>query len=396
MENYQATLNRLDAFTPADFKGHEVERLHLLDTARKLLARLETIEERVYNLTFHPPTLYAAMKTCVDLGIWRGWMAVGGGEKSLKELAELADKDCDLNLLRRLLRLLSASNIIEETGEDRYKPTPLSLALGDKSSPIPLATVAKTYLWDPSLINLPLFLAKTSYREPEDAKYTNINDGTPEGLTFFERNETKKIYQDTFSAYMDMWIAYRLPWPQFYDTTALLNGADLSAGPLIVDIGGHHGHDLLRVLDKHPNLPDGSLVIQDLPEVLTDSKLSTPKIKLMPHSFFDVEPVHGSRAYFFHGIFHDWPDATAIQILRNLIPAMKKGYSKLLICDVVLPPTGTNIYQATMDINMMAHLSAYERSESRWRKLITEAGFNVIKIWMDARRYEGVIEAELA
>lgn len=75
---------------------------------------------------------------------------------------------------------------------------------------------------------------------------------------------------------------------------------------------------------------------------------------------------------------------------------MKKGYSKLLICDVVIPPTGASAYQAGMDLNMMSVVSAYERTEAQWRKLINDAGYKVIKIWMDPRGYEGVVEAELA
>lgn len=41
-----------------------------------------------------------------------------------------------IDLKGRLLRLLGATYIIEETGEDRYKPTDFSLSIGDESTTI--------------------------------------------------------------------------------------------------------------------------------------------------------------------------------------------------------------------------------------------------------------------
>lgn len=63
---------------------------------------------------------------------------------------------------------------------------------------------------------------------------------------------------------------------------------------MLVDIGGHHGIDINLFLDKHPDVPAGSLVIQDLEGVISTVKLATNKIKLMAHSFFDAQPIHGN------------------------------------------------------------------------------------------------------
>lgn len=42
---------------------------------------------------------------------------------------------------------------------------------------------------------------------------------------------------------------------------------------------------------------------------------------------------------------------------------MKPGYSKLLIFEWVLPDTGSPLYPALLDINMMALFSGMERTE---------------------------------
>lgn len=97
-----------------------------------------------------------------------------------------------------------------------------------------------------------------------------------------------------------------------------------------------------------------------------------------------------------HAVLHDWPDDKAKQLLGNTRDAMVKGYSKLFVYDIVLPPTGASISQTTMDVNMMSLLSASERTQDAWEKLLTDAGFKIVNFWPDPQEYEMVIEAEVA
>jgi hypothetical protein len=97
-----------------------------------------------------------------------------------------------------------------------------------------------------------------------------------------------------------------------------------------------------------------------------------------------------------HAVLHDWPDEKAKHLLENTKDAMTKGYSKLFIYDIVLPPTGASISQTTMDVNMMSLLSASERTQGAWESLLTDSGFKFIKFWPDPQQYEMVIEAEVA
>ena len=93
-------------------------------------------------------------------------------------------------------------------------------------------------------------------------------------------------------------------------------------------------------------------------------------------------------------IFHDWPDEQCLIILKHTAAAMKPGYSRLLINDIVLPDTGASRFATTSDMNMLAHLAAMERSEAQWRDLLELAGLRIIKIWQG--NPESVIEAEVA
>lgn len=97
-----------------------------------------------------------------------------------------------------------------------------------------------------------------------------------------------------------------------------------------------------------------------------------------------------------HAVLHDWPDAQATQLLENTRDAMVKGYSKLFVYDIVMPPTGASISQSTMDVQMMCLLSAAERTKSAWETLLTGAGFKIVNFWPDPQKYEMLIEAEIA
>ncbi|KAI0408341.1 putative O-methyltransferase [Xylaria palmicola] len=384
-------ISALEGIGAEDFKSNDGDRLRLVEAAKKFLSRVETKEERLFDITFGQPIVFAALKTLLDLGLWKKWATSDDAPKSVNELSELCTPKCEPNLLRRLLRLLASVYIVTEAGEDQYRMT--SLWLGSSWQWLQ----SRTHHWDPVCINLPSFLEKTGYKEPQDVKSTNYSDWCPGNLDFFGKCVADPPYQDSFSGFMTAWGRHKVPWPQFYDTSSLVDGADLSnGGVLCVDIGGHHGIDITRLLDKHPDIPAGSLVLQDLPEVLAGAKDLHGKIRAMPHDLFQPQPVKGSRSYYMHAVLHDWPDAAATTIIKNIAGAMTKGYSKLLIVDIVLPPTGASSIQATMDVEMMAALSAYERTESMWRKLISDSGLKVIKIWQDGRKNECLVEAELA
>ncbi|KOC12451.1 putative O-methyltransferase [Aspergillus flavus AF70] len=390
------TIAALDAINPEAFGGTEVERLQVRAAARRLLARLETPYERAWGFCFEHPVVFAALQICINVGLWKSWTSAGGGEKSIHELVEFTTPTVDTNLLRRLFRLLAAFNVVEESAEDTFKPTAFSYAIGDESTKVRASLQAATYQYIAAGHNLPTYLAKISYKEPTDVTENNYTDSDPDSLTFFGRLQKSPAYFEAFTGHMEAWTAWKTPWTKVYDTTALLEGAKLDdASPLVVDLGGNTGTDISYVLAKHPDIPAGSLVLQDLPEVIANVHVDK-KITAMVHDFFLPQPVKGSRAYFLHAVLHDWPDDKAKQLLVNTRNAMVKGYSKLLIYDIVLPPIGASISQTTMDVEMMSLLSASERTQGAWENLLTDAGFKIINFWPDPQEYEMIIEAEIA
>lgn len=121
-----------------------------------------------------------------------------------------------------------------------------------------------------------------------------------------------------------------------------------------------------------------------------------PRVKKMAYDFFTPQPLIGARAYFFHAVPHDWPDADVLRMLANVKDAMKQGYSKLLTNEVVLPAEGATSLMMTLDLQLMICVSGLERTEQHWTDLLEEAGFSINSISRHPRAMESVIEAEMS
>lgn len=282
---------------------------------------------------------------------------------------------------------------------DEWKPTSFSLALGDDSTYTNALVRCGFNHCNPCGLNLPSFLAKNQYKEPLDTKkFDNHNDTF--GSVFFDYCQENHAAGSNFIGTMAAIGSHKMDWTEVYDTTALVEGAELTGtAPLFVDIGGAHGLDSARLLAKHPDLPPGAgLVVQDLPEVTNTHgarEQLDPRITRMAHDFFTPQPLAGARAYFVHAVPHDWPDDECVRIFESVRGAMRRGYSRLLIYEIVLPAKGASSIMATLDLQVMNVLSGLERTEDHWVRLLERSGLRFVGISRHPRAVESVIEAEL-
>ena len=95
----------------------------------------------------------------------------------------------------------------------------------------------------------------------------------------------------------------------------------------VVDVGGGHGQLLAAILSRHPHLAG---LLFDLPTAIAAARSGRPgrppHTSYVAGSFFDFVPA-GADIYILKKVIHDWPDAEAIQILRNCREALKPGGS---------------------------------------------------------------------
>lgn len=97
-----------------------------------------------------------------------------------------------------------------------------------------------------------------------------------------------------------------------------------------------------------------------------------------------------------HSLLHDWPEPKCIEILNALKPAMKSGYSRLLINENVIPKEKAYWMTTGLDLIMMQCFASGERTEEAWQKLLEGVGMKINKIYHYETGSQSLIEAELA
>ena len=204
--------------------------------------------------------------------------------------------------------------------------------------------------------------------------------------------EQKKSFDDYMAAKRPA--ASMKQWFDIYPAAQQLANArsDALDAVLIVDIGSGPGQELMGLKRRHPELL-GRYVLQDLPITLDRVTDLPDGIEKMPYDFFTPQPIKGARAYFMRDVLHNWSDAKATLILRNIIEAMDRSYSTLLIDQYVLPSTGADLRAAEMDILMWLHTSGIQRTMPMWERLLSGVGLRVVKVWTAGGGGESVIEA---
>lgn len=251
----------------------------------------------------------------------------------------------------------------------------------------------------PSFNGFPEFFKKTDYALP-----TSLTDGPFQAahntqLPFFPWLVATPPHLDEFDAFMSAYRAGKANWYDsgFYPVAErLIEGFDSSNNNvLLVDVGGGRGHDAQLFAAQHASHP-GKLILQDREPVI-ESIQDKDKLpfETQAHDFFTPQPIKAARAYSLHSILHDWGDEEGIKILQNLKPALKPGYSRVLLNEIVLSEEKPTIAATSMDMMMLAHFAVRERTEADWKAILDKAGLKFLKIYSYPGVAESVIEAEL-
>lgn len=95
-------------------------------------------------------------------------------------------------------------------------------------------------------------------------------------------------------------------------------------------------------------------------------------------------------------MLHDFPDDKAVEILKNIASAMKRGHSKVFIHENIINATKPHPQTTASDLTMMMALSGGERTQATWNAIVADAGLTTVQVWRHPGAIESVLEAELA
>ena len=170
---------------------------------------------------------------------------------------------------------------------------------------------------------------------------------------------------------------------------------ELPPKAIVVDLGGNNGHVAKLIAAANPKI---QVVVQDLPEVVKQVESAEPApndapnenvglpIKFQGHNFFEPQTLEAD-VYLMRWILHDWPDHYVVRILRQLVPALKKG-AKVVVNESLCPdsmsmPLSMERYIRWMDMIMLSLNNSRLRDEDEWQGLFQEADlrFGAVRCW---------------
>lgn len=158
-------------------------------------------------------------------------------------------------------------------------------------------------------------------------------------------------------------------------TAVVLAGCDFAATRTIVDVGGGHG----ALLQANSSARG---ILFDRPDVVARSgpllAAVADRCTVVPGDFFESVPA-GADTYLLKLVLHDWDDARAGRILRNIRDGIAAD-GRLVIVEAVMPPGDGYHHAKFLDINMLVLADGgRERTEQEYRHLLDQAGFTVAR-----------------
>lgn len=337
------------------------------------------------------------MRTAISLKLFEALADVSETGAKSAELAAKCVKQPDPTLVARMLRHLAAMGTVRETAADTFAPTPMALALVEPAYQDTFNFIIDDF--QPVHQVIPAYFEEHGFSSPDSGVDCPFQLAyNCKGSHMFEYwDKSSPETGRRFASMMDIWSRGRPRWffEEYYPLKGrLIEGAEKDT-PFLVDVGGGSGHDIEDLRKAFEGQLPGKLILQDRPEIVELAKVDS-SIESMAHDFMKEQPVKGARAYYFHSIIQDWNDEVNTDILKAIVPAMKKGYSKILVNDFCVPNEGAHWAQTCLDWELMASLGARHRTEEEHRKMYEEAGLKITGIYRHPQSLDSVIELELA
>jgi C-methyltransferase len=315
-----------------------------------------------------------AIAVAAELGVAD---ALADGPLTIDELAHRAGADPDA--LRRLLRALIGRGVFRRRHDGRYELNPLAETLRS-DAPMSMAWAARFY----------------GSREQRE-RWTLLVECIRSGKSVVPVLHGTASF-DYFAAYPQHAELFHRTMTSISELTdaSVVAGYDFSAYPTIVDVGGGQGPLLASILAA---APASQGVLYDLPVVVSAAanllcrRDVADRVRLEAGSFFDSVP-GGGDLYVLKNIIHDWPDETAVQILRN-VGAAAGPRATVLLVELVIPDHDRDYPGKWADLEMLLNLDARERTAAEYRKLLSQAGFRMTRVVQTASPLS-LVEARVA
>jgi len=281
------------------------------------------------------------------------------GPKAAAELAAATSANADL--LYRVLRALASLGIFSEDQDGRFRLTPLADTLrSDRGGQRAYAQLHGKDLYQ---------------------SWGKLLEAVRSGRTAFAEAFGMPVF-DYMSQHPDRGAIFDKAMTGHHgdETEPMLDAYDFSSFAEIVDIGGGNGSVLIGTLRRHPRLKG---VLFDLPAVAVRARTAIESAGLQGRcrvesgSFLEAVPA-GADLFLMRHVLHDWSDEDAATILRNCRSAMRPR-GRIVVVETIVPTGNDPSFAKWMDLMMITY-GGKERSENQYRRLFSDAGFELTRI----------------
>ncbi|KAG8629215.1 hypothetical protein KVT40_003080 [Elsinoe batatas] len=251
----------------------------------------------------------------------------------------------------------------------------------------------------PALRKWPLSL------EINETGFTHANNTTK---TMYETFETDPLRAKRFGGAMSVFnreAENSLPHLLSHPTWSALDARPTPT--LVVDLGGSLGHLSIALARITKNV---TFEVQDLPKTIDAATKAAPaeltdagRLRFKAHNFLTPQDEAKEDrdvvdVFFVAQVFQNWPDKKVAQIVRNLLPRMRKG-SKVLVHERMVPewPRETNEGRRARsgDMLMGSLLNGMIRTPKQWRAVFKEADARFGEVNFNTMNDRGLIEVTL-
>ena len=302
------------------------------------------------------------------------------GDRTLHAGEIAAAVHADADAVARLLRLLAALGIFEETAPRHYRNNATSACLrGDH----PQSVRAMVLMHNSETMSRPW------YEQFE----RGVRKGRPpfvltHGEALFERLDHDPAFDQLFSAAMDSVEALA--------GDGFATDFDWSRFDRIIDVGGSRGAKSLAILRRHGHL---EALVVDRPQVIAEARrflarhpvAGAERLDFVAGDLlFGVPPARGDKdVYLLSAVLHGFDDTDATRALRQLARACASTGARIAVLELVLPERNVDLAAASFDMQMFMGSRGRERTDGEWQALFANSGL-VREEWVRLRSFAGI------
>lgn len=267
----------------------------------------------------------------------------------------------------RLLRMLAAMGIFEETSSRVFKNNGLS-----------------SYLREDNAKNVRAMILMHNSVEMSQPWFEQLEQGVRSGEIPFQLSHGSELY-----AYMDDHAEFDALFARAMDSVEALTGdsfaTDFNWGRFdrIIDVGGSKGSKSVAILKRYAHLKalvfDREQVIQTAANYWLDKESPDilSRLSYQTGDMLESVPVaqNDKDIYLLSSVMHGMDDDNCVKVLRNLIDASMGTGARIALMELVVSELQAGFASAAFDMQMFMATRGRERTLFEWQALFDQSGW---------------------